>query len=979
MTYELEVLFGASLFYLLLLFFIAYITDRGWIPESWTANPIVYVLSLGVYATSWSYYGSVGFAQREGFQFLTVYLGVTVAFLLSPVLLRPLLRLVRDYQLTSLADLLAFRYRSQLAGVLVTLFMLLGSLPYIALQIRAVTSSVQVLTHEELPGYPALVFCGMLILFSILFGARHISPREKHRGLVAAIAFESLIKVIALVAVGLFAIFGTFSGPAGLNQWLTEHPEATQALYQPVREGPWVTLLFLSFCAAFLLPRQFHMIFTENISLRSLTTAGWAFPLFLLLLNLAIPPILWAGDYLQLEMDADYYVLGITLQNGPPWLPVLAFIGGVSAASAMVIVSTLALSSMCLNHLLLPASYPDPKVDIYSWLLWGRRLLIALIIAAGFGFYQLLEHNQGLVQLGLISFVAVAQFLPGIIGVLYWRRATRKGFISGLLAGIAVWCITLLLPLLEKSGLLDSGIDLTTLSSSSGFDQWQLSTFWSLACNSFLFVTVSIFTRQSAGEQEAAHACSSDTTIPVPLAGVVAAGSPTQFAEGLAAMVGKEAAEMEVKRALDDLNMDQGETRPRELKRLRQRIELNLSGLVGPHMAHVIINQQLRIDGKAKTALADSFRYMDERLERSHSRLEGLNADLDTLRRYHRQILLDLPLGVCAVAPDHTVVIWNLTLELMSGVSSSQAEGRKLSSLPKPWGELLAGFAVAQDGHIPHMEIEAGGKTHWFNLHKAAIPDPDLLIREGESRTGLVMLLEDLTDMETLAAELAHSDRLASIGRLAAGVAHEIGNPVTGIASLAQNLRDEKESAVIEESVELILQQTRRISSILQSLMNFSRSGRVGVSFEPFHLTDIVEEAIQLVQLTRAGKRVECNNSCPGGLELFGDKQRLSQVMVNLLTNACDASKQGGHVEIFAFKDSEQVQIEVMDQGDGIPDKDRKMIFEPFFTTKDAGKGTGLGLSMVNKIIDEHKGSIEIDSIQDVGTRVVIHLPQHGT
>ncbi len=559
-----------------------------------------------------------------------------------------------------------------------------------------------------------------------------------------AIAFESLIKVIALVAVGLFAIFGTFSGPAELNQWLTDNPEATEALYQPVREGPWVTLLFLSFCAAFLLPRQFHMIFTENMSVRSLTTAGWAFPLLLLLLNLAIPPILWAGDYLQLEMDADYYVLGITLINGPQWLPVLAFIGGVSAASAMVIVSTLALSSMCLNHLLLPASYPDPKVDIYRWLLWGRRLLIALIIAAGFGFYELLEYNQGLVQLGLISFVAVAQFMPGIIGVLYWRRATRKGFITGLLAGIAVWSVTLLLPLLEKSGLINSGIDLTTLSSASGFDQWQLSTFWSLACNGFLFVTVSIFTRQSVGEQEAAHACSSDTTIPVPLEGVVAAGSPSQFAEGLAAMIGKEAAELEVNRALEDLNMQPSETRPRELKRLRQRIELNLSGLVGPHMAHVIINQQLRIDGEAKTALADSFRYMDERLERSHSRLKGLNADLDTLRRYHRQILLDLPLGVCAVAPDHTVVIWNLTLELMSGVSNTQAEGCKLSSLPEPWGELLAGFAVTQDGHIPHMEVEAGGKTHWFNLHKAAIPDPDLLVREGESRTGLVMLLEVL-------------------------------------------------------------------------------------------------------------------------------------------------------------------------------------------------------------------------------------------
>ncbi len=361
MTYELEVLFGAALIYLLLLFFIAYITERGIIPESWTENPLVYVLSLGVYATSWSYYGSVGFAQREGFQFLTVYLGVTVAFLLTPVLLRPLLRLVRDYQLTSLADLLAFRYRSHLAGVLVTLFMLLGSLPYIALQIRAVTSSVQVLTQGETPRFLALIFCATLILFSILFGARHISPREKHRGLVAAIAFESLVKVIALMAVGLYAVFGTFSGPAELSQWLSDHPEATQALYEPVREGPWVTLIFLSFCAAFLLPRQFHMIFTENISVRSLTTASWAFPLLLLLLNPRHPPHSVAGDYLQLEMDADYYVLGITLNNGPVWLPVLAFIGGVSAASAMVIVSTLALSSMCSITCCCPPVIPTPR------------------------------------------------------------------------------------------------------------------------------------------------------------------------------------------------------------------------------------------------------------------------------------------------------------------------------------------------------------------------------------------------------------------------------------------------------------------------------------------------------------------------------------------------------------------------------------------------------------------------------------------
>jgi len=973
-TYELETLFGTSLVYLLLLFFIAYVTDSGLIPKKWVDNPPVYVLSLGVYATSWTYYGSVGFAQQEGYGFLTIYLGVTIAFALTPVLLQPLLRLTRDYQLTSLADLLAFRYRSQWAGVLVTLFMLLGSLPYIALQIRAVTESIQVLTHDEIPDTLALGFCGMLILFSILFGARHISPREKHQGLVAAIAFESLIKLLALMAVGLFAVFGVFEGPKGLNDWLGQHPEAIEALYRPAREGPWTTLIFLSFCAAFLLPRQFHMTFTENMSMRTLGTASWAFPLFLLLLNMAIPPILWAGGYLDLSMDADYYVLGITLAKGPEWLPVLAFIGGVSAASAMVIVSTLALSSMCLNHLLLPASYPDPKLDIYRWLLWGRRLLIAMIIFAGFIFYEILEHNQGLVQLGLISFVAVAQFLPGIIGVLYWRRATRQGFIVGLLGGISIWSITLLLPLLVSSGFVGPHMDLLSALTTPGLNKWEFSTFWSLACNGLLFAAVSLFTRQSPEEQETAYACRSDANMLVPLDGTLNAGSPAQFAEELSVMLGSEAAEFEVGQALHDLDLDSRETRPRELRRLRQRIERNLSGLVGPHMAHMIVNEQLQIDSQAKTALADSIRYMEDRLERSKSQMKGLNADLDTLRRYHRQILLDLPLGVCAVAPDHTVVIWNLAMEVMSSVPSSQAMGRTLSALPKPWGELLAGFALAQDAHIYHMEIADENKTSWFNLHKAAILDPDIPSYSDSNRTGLVLLLEDLTDMETLEAELAHSDRLASIGKLAAGVAHEIGNPVAGIASLAQNLRHEEDMGEVQASVEAILQQTKRISSIVHSLMNYSRSGSVGIHLKPFNLSSVLEESTQLVKLTRAGKRVTFECSCPEKLQVTGDKQRFSQVLVNLLTNACDASKTGDEVQVFAFETIDKVFIEVMDQGEGIPAEVKDDIFEPFFTTKEAGQGTGLGLPMVSKIVEEHQGTIEIDSEPNVGTRVIITL-----
>jgi len=974
MTYELPVLFGAGVAYLLLLFLIAYASDHRKLPDRWLRNPYVYSLSLGVYATSWSYYGSVGFADQQGFQFLTIYLGVTIAFALGPVLLQPILRLTRDYQLISLADLFAFRYRSQLAGILVTLFMLVGTLPYVALQIRAVTESARVLTQEATPQVLALGFCLTLILFAILFGARHISPREKHQGLVVAIAFESLVKLAALGLVGLLAVFGVFGGPGGLSQWLDLHPEAVQSLYQPVRESPWLTLLLLAFAAAFLLPRQFHMTFTENSEPRSLATASWALPLYLLLFNLAIPPVLWAGAQLQLPQDPDYYVLGITMHAGPSWLPILTFLGGVSAASAMVIVSSLALSAMCLNHLLLPASYPDPQVDLYRWLLWSRRVLIALIILAGYGFYLLLEHQHGLVQLGLISFVAVAQFLPGIIGVLYWPRATWLGLICGLLGGIVIWALTLLVPLLEGSGIIRSSIDLGLLHQGSEHpDRWEFATFWSLAVNGVLFVTVSLLSRQREEEAEAARACRSELLSN--MSGVVTAGSPGQFAEGLASALGRGIAEKEVARALEDLDLGLDERRPSELRRLRDRIERNLSGLIGPQMAHMIVNQGLRLDTRTKMALTDSWRHLEERLEDSRLRLQGLTADLDRHRRYHRQILQDLPLGVCAVSQDQRVVIWNLAMEALSGVHSHDAVGRRLKRLPPPWGHLLSDFARARDEHIHHQEVQGAVRPQWFNLHKASIPDPDTSHPGGTAGTGLVMLLEDLTDLETLEAELAHSERLASVGRLAAGVAHEIGNPVTGIASLAQNLREEDDPAAVKSSTEEILRQTQRIARILRTMMTFSRGATPGTDYETFGLRELAEDAVRLVQLTHSGKQVECANHCPAALQLYGDKQQLSQVLVNLFTNACDASRPGGRVDILAFVQPDWIQIEVQDQGEGIPEHIRERIFEPFVTTKKPGEGTGLGLSLVYRIVEDHGGQVEIDSVPGTGTRAVIRLP----
>ena len=974
MTFSLTYLFLAVVCYLSLLFLLAYATEKGKIPKRIIRHPLTYVLSLGVYATSWSYYGSVGFAESEGYTFLAVYLGVTIAFIMVPILFQPILRLVREYQLTSPADLFAFRYRSQLAGIVVTLFMMAGTLPYLALQIRAVTESLRVLTQEAPPKVLAFGFCVILILFAILFGARHISPREKHEGLVVAIAFESLVKLVALLLVGLFAVFGVFGGMGGMNAWLESNPEALQALYQPAREGPWASIIFLSFAAALLLPRQFHMTFTENLNPRALPVASWAFPMMLLLLNLAIPPILWAGQAIQANTSADYYVLGITLSSGSKILPLIAFLGGVSAASAMVIVTTVALSGMCLNHIILPASYPDPTVNLYRWLLWGRRIVIAAIILAGYGFYLALEHNQGLVQLGLISFVAVAQFLPGIVGVLYWPRANQYGFLAGLAGGGLVWLATLIIPLLEQGGQLRTGFSLSPWLEYTGQDKWTFATFWSLTVNALLFVFVSLVTRQKPEEVEAANVCTRELF--AASVGVPRARSTPEFTQQLGRMMGMDMAQKEVSRALDDLGMRPEESNPTELRRLRDRIERNLSGLLGPEIARALVNQQLRIDHAAQNVLADTFRMVEERLEDSRTQLRGLAAELDTLRRYHRQVLQDLPVGVCSIGPDNEIVIWNHAMMEMSGLRTNKIMGLKVGELPDPWGDLLQQFLLTEKNDANKVHRRVSGKSRWFSLHKARLEDIPAVqsAAVASQQTGIVVLVEDLTETHMLEAELLHSERLASIGRFAAGVAHEIGNPVTGIACLAQNVREESTDQDTKTAVNQILDQTRRIGNIVKSLVGFSHGGQLDTEHAGLDLSTCIREAVDLVKLTERARQLDFNVQCNALLRVWGDRQQLLQVFVNVLSNACDASQADDTINISVKKNGAMIDILVEDRGSGIEEQDLGRVFEPFFTTKEPGVGTGLGLALCYNIVREHCGHISIDSTSARGTSVQIRL-----
>jgi len=970
MQIDLAWLFAIAIAYLAILFLIAYATDAGWLPEKLVSHPLIYALSLGVYATSWTYYGSVGLANNSGYAFLTVYLGVTAAFILGPHILKPLLRLCREYQLTSIADLLAFRYGGRRTGLVVTLFMLIGILPYISLQIRAVTESVQILSQQVPPDVLALVFCLLITVFAVLFGARHLSPREKHRGLVVAIAFESAIKLVALLVAGVFVVTQVFDSPVAMNEWANAQQDALQQLYEPSSSGLWSTLLLLAFCAAFLLPRQYHMTFVENEKPEHLNTAYWLFPLYLLLLNLPIIPILFAGRFLELDIAPDFYVLGMSIQMNNTWLASLIFLGGLSAASAMMIVTTLALSYMCLNYLLLPTSLAgNQSSDFYQRILWSKRLIIALIIAAGYGFYIVIESNAGLASLGLISFVAAAQLLPGVIGLLFWPRATQVGFLAGLGGGAVVWFLLLIWPLLHPETQLIELIPVDT-------DIWTLSTFCTLTTNSFLFVAGSLLSKPTLDEQSATQAAMEQSSFA--LSQPYTARSVNHYLYAMQEALGNKVARQEIDTALAETGVDENETRQAELRVLHERLERNLTGLLGPATARTILRPG-SISFKSDSSETPDARLLEMRLESSREQMRGMTKQLDDLRRYLRDVLLQMPLGVCSIAADGTVFLWNSTMETYTGIKESAARNRSPVQLPKPWNELLKGFAESDETHRFRCHIAHEGRTVTFNLHKADVGDGN-----EDGSAGQVILMEDRTDLDTLESELAHSERLASVGRLAAGVAHEIGNPLTGIASIAQNLQhdaqqhnaaDNDES--VDEQAHDILNQVDRINTIVRSLLSFSHAEEFAApSFQPVDLTSTVGDSLRLVRLSPEIRHIDFNIDMPDQLVVQGDANQLAQVLMNLINNACDATGPSGTINIVG-KDTELgAAIDVCDNGGGIDPAIREQVFEPFFTTKEVGRGTGLGLSLVYSIVTNHGGKVRIaDNPNAQGTCIRVTIP----
>jgi PAS domain S-box-containing protein len=981
MTFSLAQILLFIVAYLTGLFAVAHLADRGIIPERITRHPAVYVLSLGVFASAMATNGVIAFAHQYGYNFLLYYVGVVLMFTVAALLLMPLLRLCRVYQLSSLADVLSFRFRSPRVGAAVTLSMCITLLPLLALEIQAVADSIHILAGEaaalEISGYQhhrlALLFCIIITVFSILFGTRHVSSQYRNTGLVTAIAFESVVKLTALSMLLLAAVFSIFGGFPGLEQWLLDNPAVNRSLTQTIQGNDARALLLIFFAGAVCMPHIFHMTFAENNDSRDLRIATWGLPLYLLLLSLPILPVAWAGIKLGHGLPMDYSGLAIGMALNSVLFSAAAFVACLSAASATIIVTTLALANMCLNHLVLPFRLLqiDRAQGIYPQLRWLRRSLIAILILASYIFFVNVSGQQSLSQLALVAFTGTLQFLPGVIATPYWPKANRNGLLCGLGAGLTVWFLSMLLPL---SGQAHPQFLSALYNELLGPDSklWTATTLVSLGLNMSLFILVSIFTTTSKEERVAAEICSMDDLVR-PTRQILSVYSAADFSHRLTPALGQSTAEAEVERALEELQFSATETRPYALRRLRVRIEANLSGLLGPAVAHRIIESRIPFLPSAH-ADTDDIHLIERNLDQAQPHFTGLAADLDNLRRHHRETLDKLPIGACSIGADGELLMWNQSMQRITGIDSGEVLGSLLGSVPQPWGQILDSFLRGDvDTALKTEVVIDKAPSRWIGLHKTPI--------EEGSNSSTVIMVEDITDFELLEEELLHNERLASIGRLAAGVAHEIGNPVTGIACLAQNLEYESDPEEIRYMAQDILKQTTRVTRIVESLMNFSHTGSQSgdTKLAPTNLADCVDEAIHLLELDMEALPVKFDNHCDRELLIMADSQRLLQVFVNLLGNARDACTDDPHVQVRAVVNGTQVRIDVDDNGCGIPPELHSQVFEPFYTTKDPGAGTGLGLALVFSIMENMQGKVYITSpLQQghkPGTRVTLQLP----
>jgi Na+/proline symporter/signal transduction histidine kinase len=978
---------AVALAYMAVMFAIASYGDRRRTPLQPRVRAWVYSLSLAVYCTSWTFFGAVGQAAEQLWAFLPIYLGPVLLMVCAPWVLQKMVLISKQENITSIADFIAARYgKSHSLAVVVALICLIGVLPYIALQLKGIVLGVNLLIGEGADATgtrvqdTAMVVSLVLALFTIVFGTRTLDVTEHHRGMMLAIAFEAVVKLLAFLAVGIFVTYGLYDGFGDLLDQAKLAPRLETYWQETVNWPSMVVQTGVAMMAIICLPRQFHVTVVENIEPQDLRLARWVFPAYLVLAGLFVVPIALAGQMLlPASVIPDSFVISLPLAKAHPSLAMLAFIGGASAATGMVIVASVALSTMVSNDILLPWLLRRQRAErpfelFRHWMLTVRRVSIVVILLLAYVSYRLLGSTASLATIGQIAFAAVTQLAPAMIGALYWKQANRRGVFAGLAAGVFLWFYALVLPLMAR-GL-----------------HWPLSAFpgleWlhnnplnlpispltqgvvlSLAGNFILFVWVSVLTRTRVSEHWQAGRFIGQEVTPRPNARTQLVVQVDDLLQLAARFVGEERAQQSFKRLAERQNLPfhPGQAANREWIAHTERL---LAGTLGTSSSRAVV--KAAIEGR-EMQLDDVVRIADEASEVLQFNRALLQGAIENINQ-----------GISVVDQALRLVAWNRRyLELFDYPDGLIAVGRPIADIIRFNAE--RGFCGPGE-----PEVHVARRLHWMrqgraHTHERVFPSGQVIELIGNPMPGggFVMSFTDITAFreaeralkqanEGLEQRVAERTRELSQLNLAltvakgtaetasqsktrflAAVGHDLMQPLNAarLFSAALSHQGEGLSAQAEQLVQHLDSSLRSAEDLIGDLLDISRleNGKIIPERKPFALDELFAALnVEFQALAREqGLSFKTRSSA---LRIDSDQKLLRRVLQNFLTNAFRYSS--GPVLLGVRRRAGRLTLEVWDRGPGIAADKLQVIFEEFSRLDShrtrAEKGLGLGLAIAD-------------------------------
>jgi Na+/proline symporter/signal transduction histidine kinase len=986
---------AAAFAYIGLLFFVASHGDRLSPTQRGRASGWIYPLSLAIYCTSWTFFGSVGFATRTSVDFLAIYVGPILMIGLCTPLLRRVIALAKSQNITSIADFIAARYgKSQAVAATVALIAIIGSVPYIALQLKATASSLETILSEDqafssipIIGDIALIVTLAMAVFAVLFGTRQTDATEHQHGLMLAVATESIVKLVAFIAAGAFVTFWMFS-PHELAERAMKTPEAVRAIEYVPSIGNFLIMTLLSFCAIMLLPRQFHVSVVENSNSAEVSRARWLFPLYLVAINLFVIPIAIAGLIIFPfgAVDSDMYVLALPIEGNSPLLSVAVFIGGLSASTAMVIVECVALSIMVSNDIVLPLVLPRrgeiraAQKDFGNFLLKVRRFAIFAIMVMAYFYYRALGNTQ-LVAIGLLSFAAIAQLAPAFFGGLFWRGGTARGAMGGMLVGFAVWLYTLFIPsFLETStaGLMllqhgPFGIEALRPQALFGADLPPLlhGVLWSLSLNILAYVVLSLARLPSSIERLQADLFVPNTLTPIAptfrrwRSTVTVQDIQSTVAQYLGPDRARDA--FEAFAAAHPGNLDPAAPADFELLQQAERLIASSIGAASSRLVMSLLLRKRTVSAKAALKLLDD----------SHAALHFNREILQTALNHVRQ-------GIAVFDVDLQLICSNRQF------SEILALPPHLVQLGIPLPEILEFMgAVSPSGFGDHdtlLERRLIAYTTEGEPYLERIPDRHLVIEVRSNRMpggGLVITFSDVTpsfeaaealersnatlekrvrdrteELTRLNSELALAKSTAedaniSKTRFLAAASHDILQPLNAARLYVTSLVERQSGGEDSRLVENIDDSLEAIEEILGALLDISRldAGAMTTSITSFKMADLMRSLeIEFAPIARA-KGLQLT-FVPCSLPAESDRALLRRLLQNFISNAIKYTPRG-RVLVGCRRRGQSLHIGIYDTGVGIPVAKRGEIFKEFHRLEQGARiarGLGLGLSIVERL-----------------------------